>query len=111
MQAPAKSANLSKFGPSMRARVCSTPEFVLGLYAFLGVRPEQLQHYPWVRQTSGPAAFLDRATFDCSERAPLQLRFVGIEVRVLRPVRVCLDAVALRLRVERQAGKVCSQKT
>lgn len=44
------------------------------------------------------------------ERAPLQLRFVGIEVRVLRPVRVCLDAVASRLGVERQSGKVCSQK-
>ena len=44
------------------------------------------------------------------ERAPLQLSFVGIEVRVLRPVRVCLDAVASRLGVERQSGKVCSQK-
>ena len=43
------------------------------------------------------------------ERAPLQLSFVGIEVRVLRPVRVCLDAVAL-LRVERQAGKSVAKK-
>ena len=44
------------------------------------------------------------------ERAPLQLRLFGIEVRVLRPVRVCLDAVALRLRVERQAGKSVAKK-
>jgi hypothetical protein len=43
------------------------------------------------------------------ERAPLQLSLFGIEVRVLRPVRVCLDAVALRLAVARQSGKVYSQ--
>ena len=44
------------------------------------------------------------------ERAPLQLSFVGIEVRVLRPVRVCLDAVALRLGVERQSAKSVAKK-
>ena len=54
----------------MQFRTCPhgpSPGFVKGFFEFLGIKASQLQHYPWVRQREGPPAFLDRATFDCSQ--------------------------------------------